>query len=231
MRPVGAFSQSGAGLHFGFGRLSCRRKAALTWRRRPSRPLLVRHGLPLPVTSPCCLCGRRARYNTPEGHLSRGYVALSMKRERLFAALLFAVAATLFWLGFIAIFEEAQGTFVVAGATASVSAAALVAALLAPKLIADAHRSTSTWRGVLAGIVVTLLSYVVGAVLFAVGAVMWDVATGGPDRLAMAGPGAFLMIFFGLWYAVTYMSPALVFGGLAGLIFYRLARLENQNAT
>lgn len=154
-----------------------------------------------------------------------------MNRERLFAALLFAVAAMLFWLGFVAVFRWAQGVFVVGGAASSVTAAALVAARLAPRLISDARSSTSAWRGGLAGVVVTLLSYVTGALLFALGAAFWDVVTGGPDRLVMAFQSVLAVFVVGLVYAVTLFSPALAFGGAAGMVYYHLARLGNQPAT
>ena len=143
--------------------------------------------------------------------------------ERPLAAALFATASALFWCGAYLFLRDLP--LVLSMGLAATVAAALVAAAMAPCLAADVGAEegalTGPLRGASAGLLVTITTYPIGAFFFALGASAVIVAGSGGDvfdavKIVVA------LTLGGSVYALIYFSPALAFGAVAGVVFYRV---------
>ncbi|MEM1095691.1 MAG: hypothetical protein AAGJ10_13915 [Bacteroidota bacterium] len=152
------------------------------------------------------------------------------KRERLLAVLLFAAAATLFWIGRSVFTWSLPSRLFAAAAVASIVAVAAVSWFAAPRLVAGARNKPDLWRGFVAGVLVTAITYVAAVILLSISVVTWTVITGsfdGPETPAMA---MLSLATRGIIHAVTNFSPAMLLGGVAGVLLYRSVRSEAQKA-
>lgn len=141
-------------------------------------------------------------------------------KHRLLAAALFVAAALGFW-AVLALTWGGIGETLLLGLLGVVSALCC-GFVVGPRLAVDAKATSHVTRGALAGLVVTLVAYLVG--VCAMG--MWIVAH--PERYGdIMGRGADAFGFTlaaGFAFGLVFLPVSLPFGSIAGWLFYRIAK-------
>lgn len=133
--------------------------------------------------------------------------------DRLLSAALFGGAAGLLALG---LWPLLWGDIVAFGAAAGVPAAAVVGALAAPRLAANAARSAGPARACWDGAAVAIWAYLLGALAFALALAV----SARPGSGSFVGSFA-LSLLLSLVYGAVALAPALAFGAVAGWLFYK----------
>ena len=141
-----------------------------------------------------------------------------MNKNRILGVFLFGLAGVTVWCSFILIMDGLSFSLnqeMVVGLLAAFSSAAIVAYWLSPNIYySEEHKNpfvASFWIGVL----ITLLSYLLGPFLFSF-------------QLFQEGPATFedfvLVVFVGFVFCFLYMSPGFILGGLTGMLLYYLTK-------
>ena len=153
-----------------------------------------------------------------------------MNNDRKLAIRLFAGAAVLLWVLFSIIFlissidRSLSFTLGLMGCgLVGILAAASVSAWMSPYMAREARAGASLWKGFGLGLFVTLGSYIISAVVIAVSFAVID--SGGVEVISVNQiPFVMYAIFLG---SITILSPGLLFGGISGVLFYRIVRSTN----
>jgi len=157
-----------------------------------------------------------------------------MNRNRIIAIILFSFAALIVWFTFLFIMAEEIKTvdkiLMVGGAISSVVSTSCIAYWLSPKIYETERTKKATSNAVSYGVAITFLSYLLGAIIFGIGSTIFGLLTD-PNytSVARAIEGALLTIIVGGLYAIIYMSPGLILGGLTGVFYNHIVR--NKSAT
>lgn len=116
------------------------------------------------------------------------------------------------------------------GAISSVVATSIIAYWLSPKIYETERTKKATSIAASYGVGITFLSYILGAIIFGVGGAIFGLITD-PNYTfgTRAVEGALLTIIVGALYAIIYMSPGFILGGLTGVFYNHI--IHNKSAT
>jgi hypothetical protein len=134
-------------------------------------------------------------------------------RDRALGATLFGTAAATLWLASWLFFDGELLSF---GAASSIPAALAVGALAAPRLASDAIRTGELSRGCGAGVLITLATYLLSAVLIAL---YMSLPLNNPTLSSLVGNVGFVFAFSAMT-GLLFLLPALALGAVAGWMFY-----------
>lgn len=143
-----------------------------------------------------------------------------MNRDRILAMMLFSISASIVWIVFLIISEGTLrfNLYSIGGFVAAVVAAGLSSLWLAKKIIEKGHLYAAFW-----GAIITLLSFLLGSVLFGVGFAIHDHFFGPHVIFAIESiTDIFRYMLGGFIISVTLMSPGFLMGVATGVIYLKL---------
>jgi len=142
-----------------------------------------------------------------------------MMCERFVLAGISALASVLFWGGYWVLFPDRTA---LAFGGVSVASTVLIGLCAGPRLAADADRTRDPTRGYVAGALLTLAVFVLGAFMFALLPLL---TMGGFRESGVVAIVSVVLQLFALSLVVggvIFLLPALPLGMCGGWLFYRL---------
>lgn len=143
-----------------------------------------------------------------------------MNRDRILAMMLFSISASIVWIVFLVI---AEGTlrfnlYTIGGFGAAVAAACINSFWFATKIIEKKVLYAAFW-----GFIITLLSFLLGSVLFGIGFAIHDHFFGPHEIFTIETIADIFRYMLGAFMiSVTLMSPGFLMGAGTGVIYLKL---------
>lgn len=142
-----------------------------------------------------------------------------MNKNRLLGVLLFSVAGLIVWVGFLFFIGDFSFSFdslTMGGGLLAVISAFGFSFFFYPGIEKNAARSSAYYVGFTYGVIITLLSYLFGAVFFGILFSWGETVSSILETISM-------MIFF----CLIFLSPGFLLGGLTGILTcYMIKRSE-----
>ncbi|RNC83012.1 MAG: hypothetical protein ED557_09830 [Balneola sp.] len=159
-----------------------------------------------------------------------------INKKRLLSVVLFTFSALIVWGLFVFFMygREFWGgdPFILGGLLSALSASLIVSYKISPRIYNYQSLESRLSLPFGLGVLITLLSYLLGSVLFGISFSLFEMLEGSGFILdKQAIQGAFLLIIVGFLYCITFMSPGFILGGIVGILVFRLTREKEFNST
>lgn len=144
------------------------------------------------------------------------------KNNRLLGVFLFSVAGSLVWMVFdftmgFDLFSAPNESLV--GTISALVSSGIIAYWISPSILKSSFRENPKIRGFAFGVIITILSYLLGSFLF--------IITMNLNTEVILFVDILLLTLFSFIMSCIYMSPGILFGGFTGLLLYHLTKDEH----